>query len=149
MNEFEIVTTIDRPVEAVWAFLQDFTRIPEWNPQITEVRRPIDGPFAVGSTVVYVGKFLGRAFESPSQCTELIANQRRVNKSTGGPFQLEVEDTLQPVEGGTKLTSVYRGESHGFAKLAEPVVVRLAKKQFETAAENMKALLEVDVANAP
>ena len=142
MNEFEIVTTIDRPVEVVWAFLQDFDRIPEWNPQISEVRRPSGEAGVVGSTVVYVGKFLGHKFESPSQCTELIPNERRVNKSTGGPFQLEVEDILMPVEGGTKLTSIFRGESHGFAKLAEPVMVRLAKKQFEAAAENMKALLE-------
>jgi hypothetical protein len=47
-----------------------------------------------------------------------------------------------PVEGGTQLTSVFRGESRGFARLAEPGMVRLAKKQFKAAAENMKALLE-------
>ena len=30
----------------------------------------------------------------------------------------------------------------GFFKLAEPLVVRLSKKHFETAAENLRALLE-------
>lgn len=149
MNQFEIVTTIDRPVEAVWAFLQDFDRVPEWNTQITEVRHTEGEPGEVGSTVTYVGKFLGRSFESPSKCTEAIPNQRRVNASTGGPFELEIEDVLEPVPGGTKLTSTFRGESHGFVKLAEPVVVRLTKKQFEAAAENCKALLEAaEVASA-
>jgi hypothetical protein len=38
--------------------------------------------------------------------------------------------------------SIYRGESRGFFKLAEPLVVRLTRKQFETAAENLSTLLE-------
>jgi hypothetical protein len=57
-----------------------------------------------------------------------------------------VETTLEPVDGGTRVTSVYRGESRGYFKLAEPVITRLTRKQFETAAENMKALLEAEPA---
>jgi carbon monoxide dehydrogenase subunit G len=146
MNEFEIVITIDRPVDAVFAFLQDFNRIPEWNPGVIEARRTSDGPFGVGSTVVYLGKFLGRSFESPSTCTEFVPHERLASKSSGGPFQIEIDNTLHSDNGGTKLTSVFRGESRGFFKLAEPVVVRLAKKQFEAAMENMKALMEAEPA---
>jgi hypothetical protein len=69
---------------------------------------------------------------------------RFVSKTTSGPFHLEVENTVDPLEDGTRLTAVYRGESRGFFKLAEPVVVRLTKKHFETASENLKALLEAD-----
>jgi hypothetical protein len=36
------------------------------------------------------------------------------------------------------------GESRGFFKMAEPLIVRLTKRQTETAAENLKALLEED-----
>ena len=32
--------------------------------------------------------------------------------------------------------------ARGFFRLAEPLVVRLSKKRFETAAENLRALLE-------
>jgi len=98
----------------------------------------------VGTTVLFIGRFLGRGFESPSEVTDFVPNQRFTAKSTSGPFQLEVDYTLQPVDGGTRLATVYRGESRGFFKLAEPVIVRLAKKHFETAAENLKALLEAE-----
>jgi hypothetical protein len=37
---------------------------------------------------------------------------------------------------------LYRGESHGFFKFAEPLMVRLSRRQFDTAAENTRALLE-------
>ena len=142
MNEFEIVVVIDRPVTDVFAALVDVDRTPDWNPGVTEVRRTSDGPVVVGSTTVYVGRFLGRNFESPSKCTDYVADEKFISKSASGPFDLEVANYLESVDGGTKLTTVYRGESKGFFRLAEPVVVRLAKKQFETAAESLKALLE-------
>jgi uncharacterized protein YndB with AHSA1/START domain len=144
MNEFEIVVVIGRPASDVFAALVDVDRAPDWNPGVTEVRRTSDGPIEVGSTVVYVGKFLGRNFESPSECTDYVAGKTFTSKSASGPFDLEVANSLESVDGGTKLTTVYRGESKRFFRLAEPVVVRLAKKQFETASENLKALLEAD-----
>jgi uncharacterized protein YndB with AHSA1/START domain len=144
MNEFKIVTVIDRPVEDVFHALQDFDKAPRWNPGLAEVRLTSDGPLGVGSTVVYVGKFLGRSYESPSKYTDYVANTRLVSVTTSGPFHLEVDYTLDSVDGATRITAVYRGESRGFFKLAEPVVIRLTKKHFETAAENLKELLEAD-----
>jgi uncharacterized protein YndB with AHSA1/START domain len=144
MNEFEIEVVIDRPVKDVFAALVDVDRAPDWNPGVSEVRRTSDGPIEVGSTIVYVGKFLGRDFESPSKCTEYVVDQKFSSKSASGPFDLEIANHLEPVDEGTKLTTVYRGESKGFFRLAEPVVVRLARKQFETATENLKALLEAN-----
>jgi hypothetical protein len=49
---------------------------------------------------------------------------------------------VAPVPAGTQVTSLYRGESRGFFKLAEPLVVRLTRKHFETAADNLRAFLE-------
>jgi uncharacterized protein YndB with AHSA1/START domain len=144
MNEFEIVTIINRPVEDVFAAFQDFDKAPRWNPGLVEVRQTSEGPRDVGSTMVYVGRFLGHSYESPSEYTEYIPNTRFASKTTSGPFHLEVESTLDAVDDGTRVTSVYRGESRGFFKLAEPVVLRLTKKHFETAVENLKALLEAD-----
>ena len=39
MNEFEIVTVINRPVEEVLTALQDLDEAPQWNPGLTEVRQ--------------------------------------------------------------------------------------------------------------
>jgi len=144
MNEFEITTVINRPVEEVFAALIDFDKTPRWNPGVAEVRQTSDGPIGVGTTTVWIGHFLGRRYESPSEFTEYVPNQKIVDKTTSGPFQLDVETTLDAVDGGTRLTAHFQGESRGFFKLAEPVVVRLAKKQFETAYENLKELLEAD-----
>jgi carbon monoxide dehydrogenase subunit G len=144
MNEFQIVAVINRPLAKVFQAMEDFEKVPHWNPGVTEIRREDDGPIKVGSNVTYVGKFLGRSFESSSQYVEYALNERVATKTTSGPFYLEIENTFEPLDGGTRLTSTFRGESRGFFKLAEPVVVRLTKRQFETATENFKELLEAD-----
>jgi uncharacterized protein YndB with AHSA1/START domain len=144
MNEFDIVTVINRPADKVFDYLVDFEKASHWTPGLTEARMTSDGPLGVGSTILYAGKFLGRGFGSVAECTDFVANEKFATKTTSGPIHLEVDHRLQEVDGGTRLATVYRGESRGFFKLGEPVIVRLTKKQFEAAAENLKALIEAD-----
>jgi ribosome-associated toxin RatA of RatAB toxin-antitoxin module len=142
MDEFTTVTVIARPVDEVFAVIQDVAKAPVWNPGLSEARVTSDGPLEPGSTLVYKGTFLGRSYETPAVCTTLNPNKQFATKSTSGPFHLEIDTTLEPVDAGTQVTTYYRGESRGFFKLAEPLVVRLGKKHFETAAENLRTLME-------
>ena len=142
MNEFEVVTVIGRPAEEVFAAVQDIAKTPLWTPGLLEVRRTSGGPLGVGATMVYVGSFLGRRYESPVACTGFAENKQFATATTGGPFHLEVDQMLEPAGAGTRLTFRCRADSRGFFKLAEPLVIRLAKKQIETTGENLKALLE-------
>lgn len=142
MNEFTIVTTIGRPVEEVFAVIRDVARTPVWTPGLTEARQTSEGPLEPGATLLYRGTFLGRSYDSPAVCTALTENKQFATKSTAGSFYIEIDTTVEPVAAGTQVTSFYRGESRGFFKLAEPLVVRLTRKHFETAADNLRALLE-------
>jgi hypothetical protein len=142
MNEFTIVTTIGRPVGEVFAVIRDVARTPVWTPGMTEARQTSEGPLEPGATLVYRGTFLGRSYETPAVCTALAENKQFAIQSTAGPLDIEIDTTVEPVTEGTQVTSFYRGESRGFFKVAEPLLVRLTKKHFETAAENLRALLE-------
>lgn len=70
MNEFQIVRDIECPVGDVFAALINFDKVPDWNPGVVEIRWMKDEPVQVGSTMVWVGKFLGKVSESDSQITE-------------------------------------------------------------------------------
>jgi carbon monoxide dehydrogenase subunit G len=142
MNEFTIVKVVGRPIDEVWAVIQNVAKTPVWTPGLSEARITTDGPLEAGSALLYRGTFLGRAYESPAVCTALTENKQFATRSTSGPFYIEIDATLEPVDGGTRVTSFYRGESRGFFKIAEPLLVRLTKKHFETAAENLRTLLE-------
>jgi uncharacterized protein YndB with AHSA1/START domain len=142
MNEFTIVTIIRRPVDEVFAVLVDMDRMPLWAPGQSEMRVTSDGPFEAGSTMLTRVTFLGRSFELPMICTGLTENKHFATRTTAGPIYLETDAALEPDAEGTRVTSTYRGESRGFFKLAEPLVVRLSKKYWESAAENLRALME-------
>jgi uncharacterized protein YndB with AHSA1/START domain len=142
MNEFTIETTIERPASDVFAALQNLDSAPMWNTTLTEVRKTSDGPLGTGSQVLYAGRFLGRSYESPSEYTEFTENESFTSKTVSGPFELEVATRLEAVGEATKLTVHVQGDSDGFFKLAEPLVVRMTKRTFENAYENLKTLLE-------
>ena len=142
MNEFTIVTVIGRPVDEVFAVIQDVDRTPRWMPGLSEAHITSDGPLEPGSTLIYRGTFLGRGYESPAVCTGLTENKHFATKSSAGPFYLETDAVLEPVAEGTRVTTTCRGESHGFFKLAEPLVVRLSKRLWEAAADNLRTLME-------
>jgi carbon monoxide dehydrogenase subunit G len=142
MNKFDVMTVINRPVEDVFAAVRDVAKSPLWTPGLLEVQRTSEEPLEVGGTMVYVGTFMGRRFESPVTCTSLIENKQLTTTTTGGPYFLEVDQRLEPDGAGTKLTVHCEGESRGFFKFAEPLVDRLTKRQFDTGNSNLKALLE-------
>ena len=142
MNEFTIVTIIGRPVEDVFAVIRDVDRAPLWMPGLSEAGITSDGPLEAGSTMVYQGTFLGRRYDMHAECTGLTENKHFATRTTAGPFYLETDAVLEPVAEGTRVTSTFRGESRGFFKLAEPLVVRLSKKLWEAAAENLRVLME-------
>jgi uncharacterized protein YndB with AHSA1/START domain len=142
MNEFTIVTVIRRPVGDVFAVIQDVDQTPLWMPGMSEARITSDGPLGSGSTLIYRGTFLGRGYDSPAVCTGLTENQHFATRTSAGPFYLETDAVLEPAAEGTRVTTTCRGESRGFFKLAEPLVVRLSKKLWETAMDNVRALLE-------
>src|SRR6201996_8247413 len=142
MNEFTIVTVIARPVDEVFAVLTDLERMPLWVPGMTEASVTGDGPLEAGSALLYRGAFLGRGLEMPFMCTSLAENKHFGTRTTGGPFYLETDAVLEPAAGGTRITTAYRQESRGFFKLAEPLVLRMSKKHWDSAGNNLRTLME-------
>lgn len=48
-GQFEASVEIDRPVEAVFAYLADGRHDPEFSPRVQEITKSPDGPTALGT----------------------------------------------------------------------------------------------------
>ena len=141
MASFEIVVEIDRPVEEVFAYFTDVACIPEWNSIVLEVT-PSARPIHVGATVKIRMRLLGRTIEATQEVLEYESNKKVVVRT---PAPLAVTDTwmFEPLGAGrTRLTFGSVGTVSGFFKLADPIVVRVAKKQLTAQLETLKELLE-------
>ncbi len=145
MVRVELSAEIKRPVEEVFAYATDNDKVTEWNSLVLESSASPPGPLRLGSKVHNVGKFLGRRIDSTFEVTEYETNKKISFRSTS-PFPLEQTMTFEPVDDGTKVTGLGIAEPGGFFKLAEPILGRIAKKQFQAQFDTMKEILEARVA---
>jgi uncharacterized membrane protein len=133
---------INRPVEEVFSYAADPEHFPEWAGIVIETRKDTPGPLLESSTFTTVGKFLGHRFDTPFEVTAHEHPRRHSHKSTGGPIPQEWTLTFEEVAGGTHVTEVVEGEPGGFFGLAEPLLERVARRQFRADLETLKDLLE-------
>ena len=145
MAEVQHSVVIGSPVKEVFAFVTDLANATLWQSWAVEASYTSDGPPGAGTSYLYVARFLGRRIESTGEITAFEPNRRYAWKVTSGPIPMASETVFEPVDRGTKVTAVWLGEPGGFFKLAEPIVVRMAKRQLETDFANLKDLLEARV----
>lgn len=140
MVRIEFSVDVNRPPSEVFAYITDADRLPEW--QSGAVEAQWQGEKARGARIREVRKFLGRRMETELEVTEYEPDRRFGLRVVSGPVPFSVTQVLEPRDGGTRLSFIGEGEPGGFFKLAEPIVARVAERQFKNDFETMKDILE-------
>jgi Polyketide cyclase / dehydrase and lipid transport len=144
-HEFSGSTTIDRPIDEVFAFLADGANDPKFSPRVAEIRRTTDGPIGVGtvfeSTVKDAGmttrrRFELTEFEAPTKIRWSERSKNMVTVPVGGYDLERVGDTQ------TKVTIHNTFEGHGFGKLIVGFALRAAIKDAPALAQRIKLAVE-------
>ena len=63
MPEFHASVTIDRPPAAVFAYVADIARWPEWRMAVNNAELVTPGPVGVGTRITVAGSAMGRSME--------------------------------------------------------------------------------------
>jgi uncharacterized protein YndB with AHSA1/START domain len=142
MARFDVGVTIKRPVEDVFAVLSDFSNGSKWASGAVEpAKKTSAGPIGVGTTWHAVGKVVGRRFDTDVTCTEFEAN-RKITLTLTKPFPTTMTVTFESVADATRINQTIESEPGGFFKLAEPLVVTMARRQFQSEFDNLRDLME-------
>jgi uncharacterized protein YndB with AHSA1/START domain len=146
MATMEISVVINRPVAEVCAYLNDVGNWADWRSDVLEAEQMSEGPVGVGTTLRLVMQWMGRRDETTLEVTEYEPNRKLKYWGTSGAGSAEHTYTFEPVEGGTRLTFVAEAEIGGSVKrlygLAEPILMRMAKRHMEGSFANLKDILE-------
>jgi len=143
MMKIEQSIAISRPIEEVFAYVTDYDTQLQWQSGLLEAKITSEGPLGVGSQYTYVTQMLGRRVETAGEITEHEPSRKHEWKATSGPLpELQGGFLFEPTEGGTKVTMLAEAEPGGFFKLAEPLAIRMVRRQLETSLNNLKDLLE-------
>ncbi len=141
--DVEVHTTIARRRADVAAYCCDPDNVTEWYANIKAVQWETNPPVALGSRFRFTSEFLGRRMDYTYEVVDLIAAQRFVMRSEGGPFPMETtylwDDDDQ---GGTWMTLRNRGAPTGFAGLATPVLASAIRRATARDLARLKAILE-------
>jgi carbon monoxide dehydrogenase subunit G len=132
----------------VFGFISNAENLPIWRASALEIKRTSSEPPGIGGVFKARFSFLGRPFDGDLKVIAHEPPEKYGTKVVGGPFPLEARYTLEPAGNGTQLTLVIEGEPGGFFKLAEPLVVSLAKRSYESDLHNLKDMLEAQAVQA-
>ncbi len=121
VDSFEVGVVIDRPMTAVWEYLNTTETELVWHSSAVERVPVTDGPLAKGSRVRQVDRFLGRRIETEWEVTELEGYLRRVHwPSTAKRDELMIRQLETPWQSRALVFFDARGSSYdsveGFEK---------------------------------
>jgi hypothetical protein len=134
---------IDRPCGEVAAYSGDPTNAPRWYANIASVAWRTSPPVAVGSTMDFVARFLGRRLAYTYEVVEFEPARKLVMRTAQGPFPMETTYTWTPMdEGRTRMTLRNRGEPAGFGAVAAPMMVAAMRRANRKDLATLKRLLE-------
>jgi uncharacterized membrane protein len=135
--------TIDKPIETVATYAADPSNAPHWYVNIDSVEWRSSPPLAVGSSVGFVAKFLGRRLEYTYEIVELLPGERLVMRTRQGPFPMETTYTWSEVDDRTtRMTLRNRGEPAGFARITAGAMQRAMRRANTKDLRNLKRILE-------
>lgn len=122
---------VDRPLQAVFDYLADFTTTTEWDPgTVSTVREQGDG--GVGTTYRNTSEFLGRTTELRYVVQELVPAQRIRLRGENKTVASTDTMTVREVDGGTEVTYAaefdFKGTARFLAPLLRPALERLGRQ---------------------
>lgn len=125
-----------------WRFLDNPENDSQWMSGILEARQTSQGSRGPGTADQYTMQLFGRRLETASVVTEYEPNRKFSWKATSGPFPMKGGSTFEAVEAGRRVAQFIEGEPGGFFSLAEPLVVRMYRRQMQSDLLNLKEILE-------
>ncbi|KRE66369.1 MULTISPECIES: SRPBCC family protein [Micrococcaceae] len=142
MPVVEESVVIARPPQEVFDFLSKFDNIAVYDSSVTTSEQVGTGPVAEGTRGRGTSKVMGRRFDWTVEVVEFDPPRRMVSRSVEGKLNFTVTFTLEPADGGTRVTQRIDAESGLggiFGKIADPLVERA---QGRTVRANLETLAE-------
>lgn len=141
MIQHEVTIHLDKPVEQVFAFLMDTSKLTTWQSNLIKSEQLTEGPLRAGSRFREIRRINNKEEEIQGEITVLEPNKRLETKTVTQP-QAMVSYSLVPESGGTRLNYKFILVTSGFMRLLEPMISSSIKKGTQADFETLKQILE-------
>lgn len=143
MVKVETSVLVNQPIEKVFKFVTAPENDAQWYIGVESRDHTPGEPAGVCSTSQSEIRFLGVPVTVTWEVTEYEPPNKIAVKSIEGPIAVESGYTFEPVaENQTKVAVHGEADVGGVFSLAEPLVERMAQRQWKASFENLKDVLE-------
>ena len=136
--------TIDRPVEAVFAYVTDVSNDPAWHTDVLEARKTSEGPIGVGTIWHSRFKPVMGISEGDMEVVTYEPNRKHVMRGEVGPMHPRLTYLFEPADAGTRFTRRVQIQVSGLMKIMQPVIGLMLPKQNKGFLANLKSVLEAE-----
>jgi uncharacterized protein YndB with AHSA1/START domain len=142
MPQAEGSVTIARPVDAVFAYLTDGEKCPQWRSGVLDIKR-VSGDGGLGTRYRQGVKGpMGRRIAADYEVTAFEPNRRIEFQAVAGPARPHGRYDLAPDDSGTRLTFSLDAELNGLRKLLMGAAVQRTMDAEVEALDQLKRVLE-------
>lgn len=138
---YDLSVDIDRSIDAVWSFVTDLRRTPEWRTTITTIEPP--ERVEVGERFSGTTRLLRRDWTWILEVTDVDAPRRFGYTVVEGVARPTVEYLLEPLGDGCRFTmSGWIDEMGIVARVLQPFALRALRRETKVHLEQLRAMLE-------
>lgn len=141
MIQHEVSVHLDQPVEQVFAFLMDPSKLTSWQANLIKSEPLTEGPLRLGSRFREVRRLGGKESEFQGEITAFELNRHFETRTLTKP-EVRVSYSLEPEKGGTRLHHRFTMQTRGMMRLLEPMIASSIKRESETDFAVLKHILE-------
>ena len=142
MLKVDVTIMVNKPTEAVFAFISDFENNPRWQKGMQTCTFTSPPPLGVGSTYDQEAKFLGRPILSTFKVIAYEPGRMVKATTISSSFPITFTRSVEPVEDGTRVTAVIEGDATGFFRIATPLMRWMVNRSVNKDYAKLKQLLE-------
>jgi hypothetical protein len=145
MRTFRYTTHIDRPIEAVFAFMMDFSKASRWRNMVRRMELVGPGPLRQGSEILVTMDLMGKSWQTVSEVWAYDPPRRIGQRNTASGFTGTFEYALEPDATGTTVIYTCDFTTHGMRWLALPFIIRHHRQRFRDQLSTLKRAIEQEV----
>ena len=142
MIRIEREVRVERPRSAVFAFLTDPDRIPEWQASAVEVVHDAAEPVGVGTRWRETRVFMGKRIEQTVEATRYEPLEEFALAVVDGPIPLRVHHRLTEDAGATLIGVTGEAEPGGMFRFGARFIVPVVERQFDEDFARLRTIVE-------
>lgn len=138
----ERTITIDRPTDAVFAVLADYSRDTVWRAGVTEMTASPPGPAQVGTRTHEVLRFLGSTYVTDAAVTAYEPGSELAFRGTGSAGEVAGIRAVEPAGPRTRVRWRIDVRMPALRRLGAPLMAPIMARRLDADLRRLRALLE-------